>query len=421
MGERLANGRQSKNQSRRTNRLHDFFRVWAGKCSRDRISIMASGAVYSTLISVIPLATLLVTFSTLLGIIQPFFNLITEFSVSIFGEQAGIELANWIKEYSTKASGLGVVGFISFLITSMMLIDKVWTIVNHLYRTSQSRTSFWKRMIGYVLILLVGALLIGAYIGVKSLLSHRIASALGLMLQENAIVGVIRVIAPWLIVWVIFFLIIKVAPNTKVAGSSAAIGATAGTIAFTIVNWALTALIAAGFNYSVIYGSFAAIFLFLLWVFFMWVVLLAAVEVSYIHQYRPDKITLKRPISPAEQLANGINVMMVIGNNFRNGTGDTRVKDISEKLLMNDRELFSLLDLLIEKRFIIATNPRKTTYIPARPLEDIKIVELVEVLYGEVYLEQNLETIGDAIVTQINDRGIKTLGNVSLYNLLERI
>ncbi|MDD5075976.1 MAG: hypothetical protein PHS18_02690, partial [Sphaerochaetaceae bacterium] len=141
----------------------------------------------------------------------------------------------------------------------------------------------------------------------------------------------------------------------------------------------------------------------------------------YVHQYRPDRKSLKRPVSPAEQLANGINVMMVIGNNFKSGTGNTKVKDISEKLLMNDRELYSVLDVLVDKQFIIATNPSRTSYLPAKPLEDLKIVDLVSSLYGEVYLEQNLDTIGDAIATQINDRGIKTLGNLTIFNLLERI
>jgi hypothetical protein len=48
-------------------------------------------------------------------------------------------------------------------------------------------------------------------------------------------------------------------------------------------------------------------------------------------------------------------------------------------------------------------------------------VDLVSGLFGEVYLEQNLDTIGDSIASQINQKGIKTLGNLSIYNLLERV
>jgi hypothetical protein len=75
----------------------------------------------------------------------------------------------------------------------------------------------------------------------------------------------------------------------------------------------------------------------------------------------------------------------------------------------------------MEKQFILPTNPTRTAYVPARPLEDLKVVHLVESLYGEVYLEQNLDTIGDSIASQIHARGIKTLGNLSVANLVERV
>ena len=402
-------------------RFIDFCSVCLGKFTKDRISIMASGVVYTTLISIVPLVTFIVSILTLFDVIQPFFTFLTEFFTSILGEQSGAEFVAWIQQYSSNARSLGIVGFVSFIITSMMLIDRVWNIVNHIYRTSKTQRKLLRRLFMFLIILVVAALLVGAYISVKSLLSARIAKFFGWATVDTTFVAIIRILLPWCIVWLLIFLIIKTAPNTKVASGSATLGAIVGTIALGIVNKILASLISLGFNYSVIYGSFAAIFLFLLWVYIMWIILLTSVEVSYVHQYRPDRKSLKRPVSPAEQLANGINVMMVIGNNFKSGTGNTKVKDISEKLLMNDRELYSVLDVLVDKQFFIATNPSRTSYLHAKQLEDLKIVDLVSSLYGEVYLEQNLDTIGDAIATQINDRGIKTLGNLTIFNLLERI
>ncbi len=194
-----------------------------------------------------------------------------------------------------------------------------------------------------------------------------------------------------------------------------------GTLGLYVINLLFSAIITKALSYSVIYGSFAAVFLFLLWIYFLWIVVLAAVEVSYIHQYRPDRATITRPISPAEQLANGINVMMVIGQKFRTRGGETRIRDITDRLLMDERALYGVLDLLIKKKFIIPTNNMRTAFVPARPLEDLKIIDLVGALYGEVYLEQNLDTIGDSIASQIDEKGIKTLGTLSVANLIERV
>jgi membrane protein len=402
-------------------RLLEFVRVCVGNFARDKISIMASGVVYTTLISAVPFVSFLVAFLTLFNVLQPFFTLLTEVFVSIFGKEAGVELVDLLARYSKNASSLGVVGLISFLITSMLLIDKVWAVVNQIYRTSPTKHNLLRRSASYITILIVGALLLGSYISVKSLLNNWIARILGLPLFDNVLFEFLTYLVPWLIAWVCFFLLIIVAPNARVNLGSASIGALVGTVGVGVLNRVFSTLIAKVFTYSVIYGSFAAVFLALLWVYIMWVVVFTAVEVSYVHQYRPDRKFLKRPMSPAEQLANGVNVMMVIGQNFKTGEGETKVRHISEKLLMNDRMLFGVLDLLVEKQFIIATNTSRSAYIPARPLEDLRIVDLVSGLFGEVYLEQNLDTIGDSIASQINQRGIKTLGNLSLYNLLERV
>jgi membrane protein len=267
----------------------------------------------------------------------------------------------------------------------------------------------------------MGAILLGAYISVKSLFSSWVVKVLGWNIHDNAFLIIIRFLGPWVIGWLFLFLIIKIAPNARVSSASASIGALVGTAGMYVVNALFSMLIAKGFDYSVIYGSFAAVFLFLLWIYMIWIVILGAVEVSYVHQYQPEKATLVKPVSPAEQLANGVNIMMVIGQKYRNGGGETKIRDITDRLLMNERQLYSVLDLLVEKKFIIPTNPTRTAYVPARPLDDLKVVELVEVLYGEVYLEQNLDTIGDSIASQINERGIKTLGKLSVSNLVERV
>lgn len=415
--------KQTKTSKRESlpKRFFIFLEVWYGKFLKDRISILASGIVYTTLISIVPFISFLVAFLSLFNVLQPFYTLMADLFTSIFGDMAGGQLVTMIEQFSSNASGLGILGLASFIITSVLLFNKVWSVVNQLYRSAQTNMGVVHRSVGFLAVLIIGAILLGAYISVKSLLSSWAVKVLGLDMQGNVVLMAVRLLGPWIIGWLFLFLIIKVAPNAKVSSTSAAIGALVGTAGMYAVNALFSMLIAKGFDYSVIYGSFAAIVLFLLWIYMIWVVILGAVEVSYVHQYQPEKGTLVKPVSPAEQLANGINVMMVIGQKYRNGTGETKIRDITDRLLMNERQLYAVLDLLVDKKFIIATNPTRTAYVPARLLEDLKVVDLVEILYGEVYLEQNLDTIGDSIASQIHTKGIKTLGNLSIANLVERV
>ncbi|MDD2297482.1 MAG: YihY/virulence factor BrkB family protein [Sphaerochaetaceae bacterium] len=412
---------QRKKRSNFLGRSITFLEVWYGKFLKDRITLLASGIVYTTLISIVPFISFLVAFLSLFNVLQPFYTILAELFTSIFGEVAGNQLVEMIAQFSSNASGLGVIGLISFIITSMLLINKVWAVINQIYRTASTNMNIVRRSLGFLTILIVGAILLGAYISVKSLLSSWVARILGWQFFENIPLVLLRFLVPWMIGWLFLFLMILVAPNAKVSGVSAAIGGLVGTLGMYVVNYLFSTLISKALSYSVIYGSFATVFLFLLWVYMLWVVILAAVEVSYVHQYQPAKGTLVKPVSPAEQLANGINVMMVIGQKYRNKGGETKIRDITDRLLMNERQLFAVLDLLVHENFIIATNNTKTAYVPARPLEDLKVVKLVGALYGEVYLEQNLDTIGDSIASQINAKGIKTLGSLTVSNLVERV
>jgi membrane protein len=398
-----------------------FIEVWFGKCCKDRITILASGLVYTTLISLVPLISFLVAFLSLFNVLQPFYVLLADLFTGIFGEAAGGQLVNMIERYSMNASRLGAFGLVTFIIASVLLFNRIWAVVNQIYRAATARMNMVRRTVGFLTVLVVGAVLLSAYISVKSLLSAWVVELLDWSFGSDALWVIIRDIGPWIIGYLFLFLIIMVAPNAKVSKVSASIGSLVGTAGLFAVNLLFTTLISKVLDYSVIYGSLAAIFLFLLWVYMIWIVLLGAVEVSYVHQYQPEKSTLVHPVSPAEQLANGINVMMVIGQKYRNGKGETKIRDITDRLLMNERQLFAVLDVLMEKQFILPTNPTRTAYVPARPLEDLKVVHLVESLYGEVYLEQNLDTIGDSIASQIHARGIKTLGNLSVANLVERV
>ena len=194
-------------------------------------------------------------------------------------------------------------------------------------------------------------------------------------------------------------------------------------VAIGVLNFFYTRLTTKAVTYSVIYGSFAAIFLFLLYVYVLWMIALTVVEIAYVHQYRPDKQQLRGlPQSPARQLTEGVNIMMLIGSNYKSGRGVTSVRELTQHLMVPDRRLYGYLDLLTELHYIIPTNNGKTSFMPSRPLEDLKVRELVESLYGfDGMAEEEQDTPGEAVAAQIQGHGIDSLGSLTIENLLERV
>lgn len=399
----------------------DFTSIVFRNVLRDRVTIMASGLVYTTLMAMVPCITFVFVFLGAFGVLQSVVNVLTQFFIDIFGADAGHELVRMIETYTGNATSLGVIGIISFIITALLLINKVWSIINQIYHTSLNRNPI-KRFAGFLTFLIVGTLILAAYFSIQSVLSNWFTQLMGLP-TISGWMKVVRAVAPWLIIWVGFFLLAFAVPNTKVRVSSAVLGSFLGMVAVGVLNIFYTRLTTKAVTYSVIYGSFAAIFLFLLYVYVLWMIALTVVEIAYVHQYRPDRQQLRGlPQSPARQLTEGVNIMMLVGSNYKGGRGVTTTRELMQRLMIPDRRLYGYLDLLTELHYIIPTNNGKTSFMPSRPLEDLKVRDLVESLYGfNGMAEEEQDTPGEAVAAQVQGHGIDSLGTLTIENLLERV
>ncbi|HKL58602.1 MAG TPA: YhjD/YihY/BrkB family envelope integrity protein [Sphaerochaeta sp.] len=387
---------------------------------RDNVMQSASSMVYSTLMALVPAVTFIFTFFSAFGVLEPLVNLLREWLTDIVGPEAGIQLMDLLNLYTANATSLGVVGLVSFLITMVLLINKVWIVINHIYRTTRNRNSL-KRLANFVTFLIVACLLVAAYISIQSIVNSWYLNLIGASVALwSRIVGVV---APIVISWVILFMLTYFVPNTKVRFSSAMVGSVTGTLFLVLFSKLLFLLSGMAANYSVIYGSLAIVFLFLFLFYVFWAVVFYSITLAYVHQFRPDIQVYKGlPQSPALQLCEGVNIMMLIGSNFRNGGGSTNTREMMDRLAIPDLRLNGFLELLTQLKFITPTNNGHTMYIPMQPLESLKVQDLVNSLYGLSTIElDERDTAGEAIASQVQARGVSSLGNLTIENLLQRI
>jgi len=237
----------------------EFLDVLLMKFTKDRVTILASGIVYNTLISIIPFVSFLVTFLALFNALNPFYTTLTTLFTSVFGDSAGGQLVDMISSYSANARSLGAVGLISFGITSVLLINKIWAVVNHIYRSSGKTHGVMKRTVGFVSILLLGVIFIASYISMKSLFSNWVLQILEWEVYSTFVRFFLQYIGPWIIAWLFIFTTIMIAPESKVSSLSASIGALIATIGMYVINLIFSSLVHILFGLSVIYGSFAVL------------------------------------------------------------------------------------------------------------------------------------------------------------------
>lgn len=186
--------------------------------------------------------------------------------------------------------------------------------------------------------------------------------------------SILYAIGSFVLLWLMFAAIYKIIPNTKVKFRYAAMSGFLGAIAFSIFQLVYVALQQGVSSYNIIYGSFAAVPLFLLWIQSSWQILLFGAELSFSFQNVENFVQ--------EQNAENLNydnrrkVMMasllVIIRSYINNEGGITSTDISHKLKLPLRLIRDVVYTLNEAEIVVAITSEKSQktkmYIPARDI-----------------------------------------------------
>lgn len=195
---------------------------------------------------------------------------------------------------------------------------------------------------------------------------------------------------PYLIIWTLFTLVYVFMPNTKVRFLSALpAGITAGTI-FQIVQYIYLHFQVGVAQYNAVYGSFAALPLFFIWLRISWVIVLFGAEMSYAVQTDHEKKLLgpNAHLSLAQKRLIALNITHLLIKRFQSGEPPLGVGGISFQLGISPVITESILLQLRESGLISAvtiTGRPEPGYQPGRAIAGITILEVVEALdnHGE--------------------------------------
>ena len=172
---------------------------------RDNITMVASGMVYSTLIAIIPCLTFLLAFLSAFGVVQPFMRLIAMIFQDTFGEQTGAELVAYLEQFSSNAMSLGVVGLVSFIITGILLVDKIYVSINAIFHTRPTSGTM-RRFTTFLTFLIVGAFMIAASFAMQSMLQNALSRiAIGIEKQRGILISsILPIVAVWLFLFLLY-------------------------------------------------------------------------------------------------------------------------------------------------------------------------------------------------------------------------
>jgi len=354
---------------------------------QDQCPLRASALTFYSILSIVPVVAMAFGIAKGFGFQKILENqLMEKFSGQEDVMIRVVDFAHSLLE-NTKGGMIVGVGIIVLLWTVIKLLAHIEGSFNDIWEVKKSR-SYGRKFSDYLSIMLISPLLIIMSSSATVFITTKIA----LITEKVALIGMFSPmiffmlkLIPYCLVWILFIFTYILMPNTKVNFSAGFIG---GIIAGTIFQAAQLAYIlfqVGVAKYNAIYGSFAALPLFLIWMQLSWLIVLFGAEISFSYQYvdtyefEPDL----RQISPAFKRLLTLQVANRVISTFSKGKMPLTASNLSQALEIPIRLVQQLLDELVESEIFSITEIKeneKLAYQPARDINIITIKSIIEAL-----------------------------------------
>jgi len=330
----------------------------------------AAALTYTTLFAVVPLMT--VSYA-MLAAVPSFQGVGQELQGWVFDNfvpATGAVVQDYLNDFSSQARKLTAVGIGLLAVTSIMMMKNIEAAFNRIWRVSEPRKGLSSFLL-YWAILSLGPILIG----VGLVLTSYIAS-LPFITTATEAVGKGRLLSllPMFFSAAAFTLIYVAVPNCRVSFKSALLGGVVVALLFESAKRGFTAFVTQFPSYELIYGAFAAVPLFLLWIFISWVIILMGAELT-------RSITVYRPMADSAKVPHLYTVVAVL---YRLWQAQKEGVSLSDRCLLQDVESLdqnrwdTYQQLLLDGGVIKRSD--QAEYLLSRSMSSISLYELNRML-----------------------------------------
>nr|WP_246174139.1 YihY family inner membrane protein [Paraburkholderia hayleyella] len=368
------------------NRLTHFA---AKRSSEDRIPQVAGSLTFTTTLSLVPLATVAFALFTAFPIFASFQMALQGFLAEhLMPAQINNQIFRYLNEFASKAKGLTAVGMIVLFVTSVMTMMTVESAFNVIWRVRKSRP-FAQRVLVYWSILTLGPILIGGSLSISSYLFTQ-SMTLSAVQHMPSVISWALVSAAMPLPALAFTMLYICLPNCRVEWRDALVGGVCAALAFELAKRGFGYSIRRIPTYTVVYGAFAVVPMFLLWMYMSWfITLLGAMVASALPAIRVGQF--HRPRFAGSDLLDALELLAWLMQARQAGTRGYTVQELA-RLLRRDMETMSRLLRELEglewivrlqeegerARFLLLANPEQITV--AR-LIDLFVLDHAELEY----------------------------------------
>lgn len=386
--------------------LPAFARILARRFREESLAQVAGSLTFTTLLALVPLITIALTVFSAFPVFDKVVTALREFIAANFVPAAATKLITvTMPQFAEKASRLTALGVGMLAVSAVMLTLTIDRAFNRIWRVQRPRPLV-QRLLVYWAVLTVGPLLLGTSLYVTSWV---VTTALGVM-QEGRAEGVLFKGIALVLTCTAAAFVYRTVPNRKVEPADAAVGGILAGLAFEAMKSGFAAFVAAVGGYRTVYGAFAGVPLFLLWVYLSWIVVLGgAVVTATLPFLRAGGWKLTRV--PGSLLVEALQLLRALGR--AHAAGELRATvDVAREIRVDGDEVERMLEHMRGLGWVARS---AGGWVLARDLRGVTVADVArEFLYHAEQVRREAREAGLEFVAAELGLAIDRAGSMSL-------
>ena len=355
--------------------------------SSERVALRASALTFYSLLSIVPVAAMV------FGIAKGFgFESALE-KLLLSGLEGQEEVVRKIVDFAhalledVKGGFIAGLGLLILFYTIIKILSLIENALNEIWGIKKPR-SLSRKITDYLSVMLIGPVLFF----MSSTLTVFISSSVQQIIEGTSVLKVVSPgisfllqFLPYISLWLLFSFVYIFIPNTKIKFSSGVLGGVIAGTLYHVFQFFYISLQIGVAKYNAIYGGFAALPLFFIWMQTGWLIVLLGAEIAFAHQnvetYEFEQECLT--VSHAFKRLLSLRILHLIVRDFWRGGKPYNSRQIAHELEIPIRLVNEILFELVASGLaseVKADEGKGVAYEPARDPDSMTIKNVVDTL-----------------------------------------
>lgn len=372
--------------------------------------LRASALTFYTLLSLVPLAAMALGIAKGFG----FERLLEEKLMEQFSAQQEVvgQVIVFARNMLDNTQGglIAGIGVIVLFWSVIKVLGNIEECFNQVWGVSDR--SFLRKLSDYMTLMIAAPILLITSGSATVFIATRVSALSSRAGFENVTSPVIALglaFAPYVLLWILFALLYMIMPNTRIRAGHAFLAAIPAGSAYQLLQAGYVKFQISMTSYNAIYGSFAALPLFLLWLNISWYIVLFGAEIVHAleHVREPEHPAAgEKELSAAEMRRHAVLLCTHVARRFHLALKAQRPDEIARELGMSSRLANLLADRLVRAGMLVRVNSGNGSESALQPAMDVRNLTLVRVLEaldneGESRVHTQTPPSLEPVVTQL--------------------